>query len=293
MSIRSALQNDNMRGASIMMGAGAFFLFNDTLVKSLAGEIPLFQLLLMRGVIVCALIGLWVAARGLPGARNISRRDWLLIAARAATEMAGAWFTLNALFVMVIANFTAILLSAPLFLTFIGAVFLREPVGLRRWLAVIAGFIGVLMIVRPGAADYNAGSIWAVGTVISVCCRDLVTRRLSPGVPSLMVTIVTASTITLMGAAGTLINGWVADGALARVGAAALFIIGGYLCSVMAVRVGEISFVSLFRYTSLIWALIIGFLVFGDIPHPMALAGAGLIALSGLYVFLLAGRATR
>lgn len=286
---------ENIRGALFMMASMATFVVNDTLVKSLAGDVPLMQVVFARGLLVLALITGFILYRGGISLRAIAPRDRLLILARSGSEALATFCTMKALFSMQIANFTAITLTAPLMLTLIGAVFFREPVGWRRWAAVITGFGGVLLIVKPGAEGFNEASLWAVTSVILVCIRDLFTRRLSREVKSLAVTLVNVLTITTFAGLITLIQGWEPISATAgtRIFFAAFFVLGGYIFSVMAMRSGDIAFVSPFRYTNMVWALALGFLVFGDIPGTLSLLGAALVVLAGIYMFLLPSRPIR
>jgi S-adenosylmethionine uptake transporter len=188
---------------------------------------------------------------------------------------------------MPIANATAILLVMPLAVTLAGAVFLGERVGWRRYTAIIVGFAGVLVIVRPGGAGFNAYALSALAAVGFLVVRDLVTRRFATGVPSVFVALATAVAITVLGALVTLFGRWVPlAGADALVlAAAAVCLVVGYLFGVMTMRVGEIGFVSPFRYTVLIWALLLGAVVFGEIPDALTFVGSVLVVGTGLYTF--------
>ena len=136
----------------------ACFTLNDTMLKLTAGAVPLFQLLFIRSMITCSLI---LVAWGRLGPLHfkVSWRDWAIIAMRASTEVVIAYFFLNALFNMPLANLTAILQVVPLAVTLASALFLREAVGWRRMVAISIGFCGVLLIVRPGADGFNTWSI--------------------------------------------------------------------------------------------------------------------------------------
>lgn len=281
-----ATRAENLRGAAYMVVAMAAFVVNDALMKSLSGEVPIFQAVLARGFLATLLIGAFALARGEARLSALAPRDRRIAAFRAASEIGATVTFLVALFALPIANVTAILLASPLVLTMVAA-FSGEPVGWRRWSAVLIGFAGVLMIVKPGAEAFRPEALWAVAAVGFVCLRDLATRRLSPETPSLFITLTTAAAITLVGGAVTIAEGWepVSPSAALRLVAAAGFVFVGYLFSVMTMRVGDIGFVSPFRYTILIWALLLGVFVFGDAPGAVTLAGAALIVLSGVYTF--------
>lgn len=275
---------DNTRGALLMMLAMASFTVNDACIKSLAGQMPFFQAVFLRGVATVPMLLLMARATGGLGFRY-ERRDWGLVALRSLAEVAAAYLFLTALFNMPIANATAILMALPLALTLAGALFLGEPVGWRRWVAIAVGFVGVMLIVRPGAEGFNIYSVYVLLTVACVTVRDLAARRLSPGVRSMGVAIAGAAAVTVFMGLGSLGESWVMPGpreAALLLGAAVL-ILGGYVFSIMTMRVGEIAVVTPFRYTSLVWALILGLVVFGDWPSGLTLLGAGLVVSTGIY----------
>lgn len=279
--------SDNTRGAFLMMGAMAAFTLNDACMKAVGEELPFFQAVFLRGVATTVLLVLIAQVMG--GLRvDLPRRDWGLVALRTAAEVGAAYFFITALFNMPLANATAIIQTIPLSVTLAGALFLREPLGWRRFTAILVGFSGVLLIVRPGTEGFTIYSLYALASVVFVTVRDLATRRLSQGVPSLTVAVTAAAGVALFGAVGTVGAEWVpVNGRTAALLAgASAFIIGGYLFSVMVMRVGDISLVAPFRYTSLIWALLLGLVIFGDWPTLLTLVGVAIVAATGIYTLL-------
>ncbi|WP_244503599.1 DMT family transporter [Shimia haliotis] len=278
---------DNTKGALLMMCSMAAFTFNDTCVKLLGPEVPLFQMLFLRGLASSLMI--WGLARTLGALRwRMPRRDWGLVALRTTSEIGAAYFFITALYHMPIANVTAVLQVLPLTVTLGGAMFFGEAVGWRRMSAILAGFIGMLLIVRPGPEGFDLYAGYALAAVVFVTVRDLSTRRMSAEVPSMTVTLV--ASLGVMGFAGVASLGveWVALDArqIGLIGGASVFILGGYLFSVMVMRVGEISFIAPFRYTSLLWALLLGFVVFGNWPDPITLAGCVIVVGAGVFTLL-------
>jgi S-adenosylmethionine uptake transporter len=274
----------NVLGALLMMGSLACFTINDTLIKVTSGEVPLFQLIFLRGVFTTLLI---LASRGRLGAMHLRlpRRDWGFVALRSVAETASAYFFISALFNMPLANVSAILQVVPLSVTLASALVLREPVGWKRMSAIAVGFVGVLLIVKPGAEGFN---IWSVYALLAVCCvtvRDLATRQLSVNVPSMSVTLVTAVCITVAAGLGSLSEPWVAitPQAGGLIAGASVFILGGYFFSIHTMRVGDVGFVAPFRYTGLIWAMVLGYIVFGDFPGALTLIGAAIVVATGLF----------
>ncbi len=278
--------SDNLRGALFMCISMAGFALNDGLIKLVSSELGLYQIIFLRGIFVVALMGVLAWRRGSLFYRP-SGHDARVIALRAVGEIGGTLCFLTALFNMPIANATAILQSLPLAVTLAAALFLGEAVGWRRYSAITLGFLGVLIIVRPGGEGFNAFALWAVAAVCFIVLRDLATRRLTPGVPSTFVALTSAAAITVVGALLMAFEPWrpVSGEALALLAGAALFIFFGYLFAVMTMRVGEVSFISPFRYTVLIWAMILGFVLFGEIPDFWTWTGSLIVVGMGIYTF--------
>ena len=276
-----------MRAAVFMMGSMAAFTVNDTFMKSLGGQVPLFQALFLRGVATVVFLIALAAVMGQFSVRH-SARDWGLIALRGVGEAGAAFFFITALFNMPLANATAILQTVPLAVTLAGALFLRETVGWRRFVAIAVGFGGVLLIVRPGGEGFNHFSVYALISVACVTLRDLATRRLSREVPSLTVAWLGALSVTLFG--GVMSTGveWVplTGDVIWRLSGSTVAVMGGYLMSILTMRAGDLGFVAPFRYTALIWGLGLGWFVFGEWPTALTLVGAGIIAATGLFTLL-------
>lgn len=220
-----------------------------------------------------------------------------MIALRMCGDIGGTVCFLTALFNMPIANATAILQSMPLAVTLGAALFLDETVGWRRYSAIAIGFIGVTVIIQPGLDGFTAYSLWAVGAVFFSVVRDLTTRLLPIGISSIFVALTNGIGVTVVGGlvAATQPWGTVSGHALVLLVAAAACLVVAYLFNVMAMRHGEIGFVSPFRYTVMIWAIVLGAVVFGDIPSAMMLAGTAIVVATGVFTFyrerLLAQRA--
>jgi S-adenosylmethionine uptake transporter len=218
---------------------------------------------------------------------RIDWRNWRVILVRAFAELASTMLFLTALAHMPLANITAILQSLPLTVTMFAAVFFGEAVGWRRWSAILVGFIGVLIIIRPGSDGFNEYAVLALVAVGFITLRDAITRRLDRSVPSLFVAFVSAIPIFLFGGAMTVTTGWTpiswSMGMIVIV--AAIAITCGYSFAVMAMRNGDISFVAPFRYTGMIWAILFGFLLFGNLPDQMTILGSCIVIGMGGYAF--------
>ncbi len=276
--------SDNIRGALLMMGAMCAYTLNDAFMKSLADEIPLFQAIFIRGL--GAIVFLVFMCKVLGQLRfTFPARDWGLVILRTVGEIGGTYFFLTALFNMPIANVSAILQVLPLSVALAAALFLREPLGWRRLSAIIVGFCGVLLIIQPGGADFSAYSLYALGAVACVTLRDIAVRRMSRSVPSVFVALVAAVGVTGLGGVGSLFVEWQPFTTLSglQLAGATGFLIFGYIASVSAMRFGDIAFVAPFRYTSLLVALVLGVLVFGEWPNALALTGGVIVVATGLF----------
>ncbi|WP_428674650.1 DMT family transporter [Roseibium sp.] len=276
--------SDNLRGAALMAASMTAFTINDMFVKLLGDHLPFFQFLLLRSIGASALLFLLARRAGAVRWPEKPKDRWL-IALRSLAEMAAAYFFLTALIHMPIANVTAILQALPLTVALGASLFLGEAVGWRRFLAIGLGFIGVFLIVRPGPGGFPLYALYALLAVAAVTVRDLAARRLSPQVPSLTVALAAASTILVFSAIGAISSEWepLRPTDWLWLSGSVLSILGGYLFSVSAMRVGEIGFVAQFRYSSLLVALLIGLLVFGEWPDTVTLAGAAIVVATGLF----------
>ena len=279
-------RDDNLKGATLMALSMLAFVLNDGLMKALFADMSIYQAIFLRGLITVPLIALLAWHKGALIVR-IAPRNRLLVTLRVAAEVGATVGFLTALKHMPLANVTAILQVLPLTVTMAAALFLGEKVGWRRWLAIAIGLAGVLIIIRPGMEGFSVHSIWALVAVGCVTIREIATRKLSADLPSLPVALATAIAIGGLGAVMLPAVEWapVSASALSLICGASLAIIGGYLFSVMAMRVGEISFIAPFRYTAMVWALVLGVLMFGEWPDQATIIGTSIIVGTGLYSF--------
>ncbi|WP_085310962.1 DMT family transporter [Planktotalea arctica] len=290
-----ANMSDNTKGALLMMCSMAAFTFNDLCIKAIGSAVPLSQLLLLRGILASALIYALARYLGALAWPELAKDRWLIVL-RSLAEVAAAYFFLTALLNMPFANVTAILQTLPLTVTLAAAVIFREAVGWRRMLAIVIGFCGMLLIVRPGTEGFTVHSVYVLIAVLCVTVRDLAARRLSRDVPSLTVTLVGALFVTgFAGVIGAASGEWavMSTAQIALLIASAVFVIGGYVFSVMVMRVGEVAFTSPFRYTAMLWALVLGYLFFGEWPETLTFIGAGLIVVTGIFTLYREARAKR
>lgn len=287
-------RSDNLTGALLMMGSMLFFVLNDTFMKAMSGDIPLNQLLFLRGVLTSVGVALLAWRMGALRARPPGG-DAKLIALRTLAELGMVYFFLTALFNMPLANITAILQALPLTVTLGAALIFNEAIGWRRMAAIAVGFVGVMLIVRPGTEGFTIYSLYGLAAVCCVTVRDLTTRKLSRETPSILITLITVLAIMVVYGSASLGTPWTPMDARTwgLTCAAALMFVLGCSCAIMVMRVGEVSFTSLFRYSGLIFALILGYAWFGDWPDMLTLAGAAIVVGSGLFTLYREARASR
>ena len=276
---------DNILAATFMMASMAAFTLNDTLMKMMAGSVPLYQLLFLRGVMTTSVVSIIAWRMGAIPIR-VASRDAMLLLLRSLADTATAFFFLTALFNMPIANVTAIMQALPLTITLMAWAVLGEAVGWRRFTAIAVGLLGVMLIIRPGTSDFTIYSLYGVAAVACVTARDLITRKMSREVPTILIVLTNSAAVMIVFGILTFPADWqpMSVQAWGLTTGAAVFIIGAYLFSILVMRIGDISFVAPFRYTGLIWALVLGYLVFGDWPDAITLFGAVIVVGSGLFM---------
>lgn len=284
-SARQAITARANRAGILWMSFGmSAFIGNDALIKAVGTRVPAAQMIVVRGVMAIALI-LLVAWR--MGALNRLRdiaRGWVVV--RAGCEGVGTFLYLAGLFHLPLANVTAINLASPLFIAVLARLIYQEQVSAARWLAIGLGFCGVMMIIQPSGEGFNIYALMSLAATLIFAGRDLMTRKIPPATPSILITLATASTVWLLAGGVLSWQGWAPmswhDVGLLAI--ASVFLSAGYYSVIAAMRQGEMSVVAPFRYVGLLWALLIGFVVWGDIPNALAWAGIALLIGAGLYM---------
>lgn len=278
---------ENGRGIGAMLVASAGFILNDSMVKLVSEDLPIGQILFMRGFFACLLIGTVAWATGaLINPKVLFHRAVLL---RASAETFASAFYLAALAHLPLANATSILQALPLIIVAASALVLGENVGRRRWSAVLVGFAGVLLIVRPGFAGFSLWSVCAIVGVSFMAVRDLATRAIPAEVKTFAAAFASVLMMTcLLGPAMAPFETWIVPDArlLALIAGAAGFLLVGFVFTIISVRSGDMSVIAPFRYSIVVWAILLGFLVWGDVPDWQTVAGSALLIATGTYAFL-------
>ncbi len=286
---------NNLNGILFIIAAMAAFTLEDMFIKRLSGEIPVGQILIMLGAGSGAVFAAVALYRGdnlfAPGA-------WRGAAIlRTLSEAVGAMAFATALSLVDISTVAAVFQALPLVITMGAALFLGEQVGWRRWSAICVGFVGVLMIVRPGLEGFDPSVILVLFAVLAIAARDLLTRLVDSSVSSAVVSFQAFASLIVAGGVLLLMTGVQPSGVDTRQGAMMLggivFGVAGYYAIVTATRIGDASAITPFRYSRLLFSILIGVLVFGERPDAMTLGGAALIIASGLYTFVRERRIAR
>ncbi|MBB1491029.1 DMT family transporter [Paracoccus sp. MC1862] len=276
---------DNLLAAALMVASMAAFVFNDTAIKLVTQTLPLSEGIALRGIAVTAI--LWVIAQRDGGVVwwPKGRRDRLMLSLRTVAEVSSTLVYLLALQLMSLGQLSAVMQATPLLIMLAAAVVFRERLGWRRLSAVGVGLAGVLLILRPGTGAFDASALLAVVAVVLIVVRDLASRGFTPAVRSSTVAFYAALAVTL----GAPLTGelgdwrWPTGGEVMGLAVSTVFLTIGYLTAVAVMRVGEVGFVSPFRYSALIFAFLVDLAVFGVWPAGWTWVGAGLVVAAGLY----------
>ncbi len=286
---------DNLRGSVLMVLAMLLFAIEDMFIKQMSGAIPIGQItviLAMGGVIVFG-----TAARIKEPGALFEHFFHPAVVGRNLCDAIGSIGFLTALALTPISTASAILQATPLWVTVGAAILFGETIGWRRWTATLVGLFGVLLIIRPGMEGFDANALFAVVAVIGLGSRDLFTRRLPPNISTIKVSVYAFVSLIPAGIVMHLVQGDPiampnAPNTL-RMIAAILIGIAAYYTIVAATRIGDVSLISPFRYSRIVFALFIGVFAFGERPDVLTLLGAFIIVTSGLYTLWRESRLNR
>jgi len=287
--------SQTLRGAILMIIAMAMFAVEDALIKILTKTIPTGQVLVVIGLGGAALFAMWMIMTGrglwLPAYTN---KDVL---ARSGCEMFGGMFFVTALSLIPLTTASAVIQATPLVVASGAALFLGQTVGWRRWLAICIGFAGVLLIIRPGGDSFQPATLLAVFGMLCLAARDLITRSLQSEIDGPHLAFhayfgVTLAGVFLMIFAG---QGWAApnvDNWIFLLLAVVISMVA-YLAIVAATRQGDAATTSSFRYSRMLFALIIGYIAFNEVPDFLTLIGITIVIASGLFTLIREARLAR
>ena len=279
--------SENFRGALIMMLCMSAFVLNDALVRLAGDSLPLAQILFIRGIITTIAL-LTFAIYGGVFSSTVSKKDKWRIFFRSLAEALTSYFFLTAVMNMPFANVTSILQILPMTVTLAAAFVFKEKVGVIRITLILMGFLGVVLIIDPSADGFNLYAIYALIAVFLITIRDLITRKISSSVPILLPTL-SASIGVLLFSVFLSINTPFQPLNIQNslfILLAAFFIIFGYYTAVLVMRSGEISFISPFRYSAILFALILGLIFFDEKPDRTAFLGILIVMAAGIVLMM-------
>ncbi|MGO4285595.1 DMT family transporter [Bosea sp. TAB14] len=274
---------DNRRGIAFMLAAVTLFVCNDTFMKLAREVYPPGQALALRAAFAL-LIGIaLVFAAGEGDRLTMALKPHVVL--RGLLEAGGALTFSWSLGLLPLATITTINMATPLIIVALAVALRIEAVGWRRTLALLVGFVGVLIVVRPGTDTFSAATIVALISVLLTACRDLTTRTIGAEVPSTVVSLTTTILVGLVAAGYGLTEIWQPLWRIELVYLllAALLVTLGTFCIISAFRRADVGVISQYRYAAVVLAVLSGYLVWGDVPDLVAVLGMVLIVASGLY----------
>ncbi len=277
-------RQDALKGGIYMAIAMAGFVSNDTLMKLLSSELPVGTLIFWRGIFASLILFSTLSFNGALSHLPMAASPKVVL--RSLTDGIATILFITALVHMPIANLTSISHAAPLVVTALAAIFLKEHVGWRRSTAILVGFLGVLLITRPSSGGFDRYALMGVGVVAGVALRDILTRRIPSSVPAPVVAFANSTLVVVAAVVLAQMEGGLQmprGHQLLYLAAAGVFLSLGYLFMVHTLRYADVSASAPIRFTGVLWALLSGILVFGEIPNRLALAGIVLIVASGIY----------
>lgn len=277
---------ENLRGGLGVTFSMAAFAVEDALIKDLTGRLPFGEVMLLLGLGGAAV---FFAIIGDAGRRGILRgfRSRTVLLRNLGECVSGATF-IPALALVPISTVAAVFQATPLAITAAAALFLGESVGWRRWSAVTFGFFGVLLIIRPGLEGFQPAAALVLITVISIAFRDLITRRIPAGLPSGAVAFHGFLAVAVTGLGFLAVSGGTVYPSTQDMGLMAAAVAAGasgYYAIVAAMRIGDASALMPYRYSRLIFSMLIGMTFFAEHPDSLTLTGAAMILAAAFYTY--------
>lgn len=273
-----------VKGIACVVGGGALLALNSTVAKFLVADYPAGQIMVVRALFVFLLVAVLVWRDG--GIRTLRVRSPIGQFSRAVCLATTTFLMILSVERLPLGDVFAINHASPLIMTALAVIFLRERVGWRRWLAITTGFIGVLIMLRPTAAAFQIAALLPLTVAFFSAVRDVITRRISATDSSTATFAVTTTVILLAGIGLCLFGGWVPVRLehLWLFALAALFQGLAHFLTIEAFRLAEAKVVAPFKYATILWAMAIGYVFWGDVPDVWIVTGGAIVVASGLYI---------
>ncbi len=273
----------SLRGVLCMLGGALSLTINDAMAKYLTQSYPVGQVMALRGLsIIMLLIAFLFFMNNLKALKIFSWKGHLL---RAGAMTGSTFFFITGLSLLPITDAIAIAFVAPILTTILGVIILREAVSWKRWAAIFVGFFGVIIILQPTSDAFNIAAIAPMGAAAFGAARDVITRAISGSENSLSILFTSMLMITIAGFL-TYPLGWSAvkpSHIWIFITSSLLVGLAQYLM-IEAFRLGEVALISPFKYSSLLWATLIGLVIWNDLPSKHVVLGAFILILSGIYL---------
>ena len=284
--LRAALDSPTaaLRGIALMVFGSMLLTLNDAILKWLVADYPVGQLIFLRAWFVAIPIAViaWRSG-GLSSLRVVDPRGHVI---RALFVICSSYSFMTALRFMPFPEATAILFASPLFVTALSVPVLGEKVGWRRWTAVCVGFAGVLLIIRPTGDAFQMAALLVLASALFGGLRDLTTRRITARESSTAILVTTTTIVGLSGLLSLPVTDWrmPAPADLALLAITGTLMGSAHFCLIECFRQAEAALVAPFKYSALLWAGVLGWLMWRHVPDAWAMLGAGIVVASGLYI---------
>jgi len=271
-----------LAGIGLMVLGIFLFCCNDALGKWLLGSYSVWQMLVIRSIGAIALLSPLIWREGRAAFAGAPRPGLQIL--RVSLSVTESIMFFWALSYLPLADTVTFYLAAPIYVTAISALFLQERVGWRRWSAVVAGFVGVIIALRPSTATLTWPALIAIVGSLGFAVFLIITRMLRGTSDVVMVSGQFGAMLVVSGAVAPI--GWIAPtaldfGLMLVLGVVAMT---AFACMNRSLKLAPASVVVPYQYTMIVWAVVLGWLVFGDVPDAFTLTGAAIIVGAGLYI---------
>ncbi len=286
---------ENLRGAALMTFSMLAFAVEDVLIKTLGARIPAGQIISVIAIGSVIAFSAWFIANKQPVVvrEHTNPKIWL----RTGFDVLGTLFFISALVRMDLTLLSAIIQATPLVVAFGGVMFLGQTVGWKRWAAILVGFCGVLLIIRPSLSGMSFSMVLGIAGMTCLAGRDLVTRAIKVNISGPHVSLHAFSVLTFAGLLLCFFEGTplvlpnFTDGLILVV--CVFVVLAAYLAIIAATREGDAAFISMFRYTRMIFALIVGVVFLHERPDTLTLIGVAIVIGAGVFTLLREARSRR
>lgn len=276
--------SDNMRGAGVCVAAYGAYALNDAIIKLVMITMPQVEAICLRGMLMTPLLALVAQGRGeLCG--HISRSEARLLLSRCVCDLGTTFTFLAAIHAGPMADVSVILGTQPLVVMLGAALCLGDRIDTFSWLLGGLGIVGVVVVARPGGTGLGAHVLYALAANAFGVVRDLLARRIGAALPAMQIATLSAAIVTLVaGVGGAYRGGWTAPTRLdfGLLSLAAFLLPIALVGSILQMRIGDVGFVQPFRYTFIIWATVMGVLIFGHWPDGWTVGGALIVVSCGV-----------